>query len=267
MTAFPLLARLLRDAGIERSKVGSLALSSAAVGDVGAWCLLAAVVGATRGTPGDGPRMLAQAAALLALVWVGATPLARLLLGWLASGRVSAARGVALLTVAVAAWAAEAVGLHALFGGFAVGVALSRRGVRAHALAGRSEHMVTAGLLPVFFAVTGLRTAIGLLVDSRSWLLCVLIVTVASVSKMAGVFVGGRAAGFSSRESTALACLMNTRGLVGLVILNVGLDIGLIAPALFTMLVVMDIVTTVMTGPLVRVFVRDPSWGLTPPRA
>ena len=154
---------------------------------------------------------------------------------------------VALLASAVAT---EAIGIHALFGAFLLGAILPHEGRLASELRGKIEDVVLVLFLPSFFAFTGLRTSIGLLESSRDWLFCGLIVAVAIAGKFGGSFVAARLAGMGWRHSAALGILMNTRGLMELIVLNLGLDLGVISPTVFTMMVFMALVTTFMASPL-----------------
>jgi Kef-type K+ transport system membrane component KefB len=148
----------------------------------------------------------------------------------------------------------ESIGIHALFGAFLAGVIMPEEGGFKMKLVASVEGVSTLILLPVFFAFTGLRTEVGLLNDLHSWLICGVIIAVAVIGKMGGSIAAARFTGLEWRESAGLGALMNTRGLVELVVLNIGYDIGVLTPKIFTMLVIMAIVTTMMTGPLLRLF-------------
>ena len=148
----------------------------------------------------------------------------------------------------------ESIGIHALFGAFLAGVIMPEEGEFKAKLVASVDGVTTLVLLPVFFAFTGLRTEVGLLNDVHSWLICGAIIAVAVTGKMGGSIAAARFTGLEWRESAGLGALMNTRGLVELVVLNIGYDIGVVTPKIFTMLVIMAIVTTMMTGPLLRLF-------------
>jgi Kef-type K+ transport system membrane component KefB len=158
---------------------------------------------------------------------------------------------------------AEAIGIHAIFGAFIFGAILPAHGPIARQFTLNRTPVVTILLLPAFFALTGLRTEIGLMGSAREWGICLAIILLAIAGKFGGTLVAGRAVGMSWGFAARLGVLMNTRGLMELVVLNVGLDIGVISPTLFTMMVVMAIVTTALTGPLLDAL-RDPS--PSPPR-
>lgn len=251
VTAFPVLARILTERRLMRTPVGSLALASAAVDDVSAWCLLALVVGVV--TSGDvvgaGVTTL-MALAYSAAVWFLVRPiLARL--GPRGGGGVSTdVVAVIFLLVFASAATTEWIGVHALFGSFLIGAAMPREGGLGPALAEKMEDFVTVALLPLFFAYSGLRTRIGLLDDPSDWALCALIVAVACAGKFGGTAIVARLSGLGWRDSSAVGVLMNTRGLMELVMLNVGLDLGVISERLFAMMVIMALVTTWITSPL-----------------
>jgi len=155
-----------------------------------------------------------------------------------------------LVVVLFAAFTTEWIGIHALFGAFLVGAVIPHDSTLARALVGRLHDVVVVLLLPAFFAFTGMRTQIGLVQGLGQWLICGLIVLVASVGKFGGSFIAARLSGFGSREAAGLGVLMNTRGLMELIVLNIGLDLGVISPTLFAMLVLMALVTTMATTPV-----------------
>ena len=254
VTAFPVLARILTDRGLTRTPLGVLAIACAAVDDVTAWCILAAVVIVARaGTLRELWPTLAGTALYLLVMFT-------LVRHWLvALVRRSEGRGVraesllaAVILVALAsAWTTERLGIHALFGAFLVGAILPSSKSVTEVLVERLRDVMVVLLLPIYFAFTGLRTTIGLLSDAAMWAVCIVVLLVAVLGKLGGTAVAARTVGIPWRHAVALGALMNTRGLMELVILNVGLDIGVISPALFTMMVVMALVTTALTAPLV----------------
>ncbi len=255
VTAFAVLARILSEHGLLRSKVGMLALTCAAVDDVTAWCLLAFVVSLVRASD----PLHAAYTTLFALLYVGfmlglVRPfLARL--GARVANKEGLTQNVVALTLMMllaSAWATERIGIHALFGAFLFGLIFPKEGGLAEALAEKLEDVVVVLLLPVFFAYSGLRTQAGLLEGASDWALCGLILLVACVGKFGGTTVAARLTGMRWREAGALGILLNTRGLIELIVLNIGLDLGVISPKLFTMMVVMALVTALMTSPLLR---------------
>jgi Kef-type K+ transport system membrane component KefB len=165
------------------------------------------------------------------------------------SGLTSETLAVVVVVALISAWVTERLGIHALLGAFIAGLAMPKSETLVAAIAGRLEELLTVVLLPLFFAVTGIRTSFSATADGATWLLCALVILVATVGKAGGTIAGARSSGLSWRDSTALGALMNTRGLMELVILNVGLEIGIISRTLFSMMVLMALVTTALTSP------------------
>jgi Kef-type K+ transport system membrane component KefB len=259
ITAFPVLARILADQKLTHTRVGMFALSCAAIDDVTAWCLLAVITVIARPEANQNPlpwRFAALVGYILAMVFLVRPALRRLLP---ASATPDLARfGAAMIFLLLSVWATEALAVHALFGAFLAGIVMPKGGQLQEGLRDRLESVTLVLLLPLFFAYTGLRTSIALLNSVELWLLCGLIVMVAVGSKLlvSGVIV--HASGMPWRESLAVGVLVNTRGLVELVILNVGLDLHILSPTLFSMMVIMALATTLMTTPLI-------DWILPPP--
>jgi Kef-type K+ transport system membrane component KefB len=155
-----------------------------------------------------------------------------------------------LVLMLVSALTTDLIGIHALFGAFLAGAVMPRRDDVRHHLTVRIEDFSTLFLLPLFFVFTGLRTSLSLLDDVQSWLVCLVIVAIATAGKLGGTFVAARWTGMSRPDAFALGALMNTRGLMELIALNIGYDLGILSPRIFAMLVVMALVTTALTGPL-----------------
>ncbi|MFL5382027.1 MAG: cation:proton antiporter [Longimicrobiaceae bacterium] len=256
VTAFPVLARILTERELMRTRVGTVTLACAAVDDVTAWCILAvvvAIVGAQAGGMPPWMTIAGAAAFVLLMVFVARRLLAPLERRFERDGRVTQdVLGGILLVALASAWATEALGVHALFGAFIAGAVMPKGKAFVHALTEKLQDLIVVLLLPLFFAFTGLRTRIGLLEGAQMWGWCALIVLVAVAGKLGGSAVAARATGMSWREATAIGTLMNTRGLMELVILNIGLDIGVISPAVFAMMVLMALATTFMTSPLLE---------------
>jgi Kef-type K+ transport system membrane component KefB len=252
ITAFPVLARILSELGMRRTRLGTMAIACAAVDDVTAWCLLALVVGVVQASAGSALTVVALTLAFIAVMFLVVRPwLGRLIGG--ANGEQSdgyVAAGV--IGLLISALVTEAIGIHALFGAFLFGAIIPHDSRLAHALTNRLESLTLVLLLPAFFAFAGMRTEIGLVLGWEGWIACALIVVVATLGKVGGTLMAARMVGMTWRTGTALGVLMNTRGLMQLVVLNVGLDLGVISPTLFTMMVVMAIVLTMATTPLVR---------------
>lgn len=253
VTAFPVLARILEDRGLSKTTLGGIALSCAAFDDVTAWCLLALVIAIAR-ADAMLPAIITIAfviAFITVMIFLVKPVLARL--ASLTTDDERHRRGlVAMLLVFVFASAliTEIIGIHALFGAFLAGVVMpATAGVR-DMLKARLETLSLVVLLPLFFAFTGLRMQITLLNDWQSWVLCGLIVVVAIAGKLGGSMFMARWTGMGWRDSFSLGVLMNTRGLVELIVLSIGYDLGILSARTFAMLVLMALVTTFMTGPL-----------------
>jgi Kef-type K+ transport system membrane component KefB len=252
VTAFPVLARILTDRQMHTSDIGALALTCAAVGDVTAWCLLAFVVGVVRAQAGQALVTVALTAAFIAAMWVLVRPAVRWLVRFHDAHGRPTQRTLAIACVALLASAltTESIGIHALFGAFLLGAVVPHDSNLARDLKAKLNDLVVVLLLPPFFAFTGLRTEIGLVSGVGAWLACGLIILVAALGKIGGSAVAARLTGLDWRHATGLGVLMNTRGLMELVVLNVGLDLGVLSPTLFAMLVIMALVTTLATTPV-----------------
>jgi len=258
VTAFPVLARILTDRRIHKTRMGAIALTCAAVDDVTAWCMLAFVVSVARAQAAGAVATIAMALGFIALMIVVVRPaMVRLSLVYGNRGRltqgVMAAIFVALL---ISASATELIGIHAVFGAFALGAVIPHDSGMARELTDRLEDIVIVLLLPAFFAYTGLRTQIGLVSGYEQWMMCALIVVVASAGKFGGSVAAARITGLNWRDSSALGVLMNTRGLMELIVLNIGLEMNVISPTLFAMLVIMALVTTFATTPILHLITR-----------
>lgn len=266
VTAFPVLARILIERRMLGRPVGALAMAGAAIDDVTAWCLLAlAAAIASSGDPSHALQVVALAALFTA---------AMLLVGRRLLGRVSKAYdevghvptlwlGAIFVGVLLSAYVAQQIGIAAIFGAFIMGLIMPRRAGLTADVSARFESFVVLVLLPLFFVVTGLRTEVNALNRPVLWALTLLLIAVAIAGKFLGAMLAARYGGFSLRDSAAIGALMNTRGLTELIVLNIGLDLGVISTQLFTMLVVMALVTTFMAGPILRLI--DPRHELAEP--
>ena len=258
ITAFPVLARILQERDMTRTFLGSTAITCAAVDDVTAWSIMAFVVGIVKSTSMAGAALtLALAAVFISVMLLGVQ---RWLPRWLGRERLqseevsSGTLAVVIAVVLAGALSTEVIGIHALFGAFLAGVVMpDTQGFRERINA-RVEKVSSVLLLPLFFAFTGLRTQVGLLDDLQGWMLCLLIIAVATVGKLGASALAARITGMNWRDSLQLGALMNTRGLMELIVLNIGYDLGILSPRIFTMLVIMALVTTVLTGPLLTLF-------------
>lgn len=257
ITAFPVLARILAEQGLSRTRLGTIALAAAAIGDVSAWCILAGIVAVVRVGSGTADLWIATfgSIAFAGVMWFVIRPAMRILeRRFEASGRLSMDLIATMVLVALgAAWVTGALGVHALFGAFLAGAVMPRSPELTAAVRERVEMVTVVLLLPIFFAVTGLRSNLDLLVDPALFADVILVFGVAVAGKLGGAGLAARATGMSWRAAFAFGALMNTRGLMELVILNIGLDIGAISPSLFSIMVLMAIVTTMMTTPLLRI--------------
>lgn len=250
VTAFPVLARILSERQLLKTELGSLALTSAAVGDGAAWCLLALVVGVVQAKVGVGLRVGLLAAAYLGAMLFVVRPLVRRLVASWEGEPVTPARGALVLVgVLLSALVTELIGIHAIFGAFLFGAILPSQSKLAHTLTQQLQPVVTTLLLPAFFALTGMKTRIDLLSGAGTWLVCGGIILVATLGKVGGTFFAARGTGVGGRDALVLGALMNTRGLMELIVLNIGLDLHVLSPLLFAMLVVMALTTTMMTAP------------------
>ena len=257
VTAFPVLARILTDRGLSKTSLGMMAISCAATDDVTAWCLLALVVGVTQAKVSGAFWVIAGTLAFLAAMFLLVRPLVERAL-WRHDGPLTPGKtALAFVAVLASALATEWIGVHAIFGAFLLGAVIPHDSRLAKELTYKLEDFVTVLLLPAFFAFTGMRTRIGLVSGLDAWLMCGLVLLVATFGKFGGTLGAARLAGLSWRDGAALGILMNTRGLMELVVLNIGLDLGVISPTLFAMMVVMAVVTTMATTPVLAALTRN----------
>ena len=258
VTAFPVLARILTDRRIHKTRMGTVALTCAAVNDITAWCLLAFVVSIARAESAGAMRTVVLAAtylgAMLLVVRPAMAKLSRIYgnRGGLTQGLMA----VIFVALLLSSCATELIGIHAIFGAFAFGAVIPHDSQMARELTDRLEDLIVVLLLPAFFAFTGLRTQIGLVSGLQEWILCGLIILVASAGKFGGSLLAARITGLGWREGSALGVLMNTRGLMELIVLNIGLEMRVISPTLFAMLVIMALVTTFATTPILHLITR-----------
>lgn len=252
ITAFPVLARILMERDLLRTKVGALAITCAAVNDVTAWCVLAGIV------------VLVRSSGLPLPLWMTLVGFGGLVFVMLAIVKPALQRlgdhfekrgglthntlALILLLTLVCGWITEFLGVHALFGAFLVGVIMPRHHEFVKELLMRLESLTVVLLLPLYFAFTGLRS--NLLSGTTMWGICLMIIALAVIGKFGGSLLAAKVSGMSWREASAVGVLMNTRGLVELIILNVGLDLGALSKELFSLMVLMALVTTFMTSPL-----------------
>ncbi|HZE05475.1 MAG TPA: cation:proton antiporter, partial [Solirubrobacteraceae bacterium] len=255
ITAFPVLARILAERRMLKRPVGALAIACAAIDDVTAWFLIAlATTVAVSGTFGDVLKTIAEATAFVLVMALFVRRLvARMAVAFDEVGRIPGAWFAGIIVgVLVSAYITEEINIAFIFGAFVMGMIMPRHARLSEEITRRIEDFVVTLLLPMFFAYTGLRTNIGLLDRPELWLLTLLLIAVAIFGKLAGAAIAARVTGFDWRASAVIGTLMNTRGLTELIVLNLALDTGAISNALFAMLVIMAIVTTLMAGPLLK---------------
>ncbi len=252
ITAFPVLARILTDRRMESTELGVIALSCAAIDDVTAWCLLAFVVGVANAEMGSAVQTVIYAIAYIAIMFAIVRPLA---VRYLGHDSVAPQRRMTvwvLVALLFSALTAEWIGIHAIFGAFLLGAIIPHDCDVAEDFRHKLEDIVKILLLPAFFAYTGMRTEIGLVSGWQAWMFCAVIILVATLGKFGGTLAAARFTGLNWRLSAALGILMNTRGLMELIVLNIGLELGVISPKLFAMMVIMALVTTVATTPVLH---------------
>lgn len=253
ITAFPVLARILEERDLMKTPLGNASIACAAVDDVTAWCLLAVVVAIVQSS-GMGLALLTVGLAIafvVLMIYVVRPWVERTLGGADTHHRKGLIAGTLVFAFA-SAWLTELIGIHALFGAFLAGVVAPPQKEFRAALRERLEVLVSVFLLPLFFVFTGLRTQIGLLDDGMSWLVCGAVVAVAIAGKLGGGMLAARWTGMSWLDSFSIGTLMNTRGLMELIVLNLGYDLGILSQKVFSIMVIMALSTTFMTGPLLE---------------
>ena len=255
ITAFPVLARILEERGLQSTSLGTTALMCAALDDVCAWLLLA--VALTLIPYAGESRSLTIRLLWLCVYLVVMLGVIRPLGSWLAARRKGAGLsfeilGIVLATVLTSAAATDAIGVHPLFGAFLAGVCFPRFKPWQAAIRTRLDMVVSVLLLPLFFALTGMRTRLDLLSGTRIWLWTGVVLAVAIAGKMGGAVLAARWTGQSWQQAIALGALVNTRGLVELIVLNIAYSAHIFSPTLFTMLVIMALITTMMTTPILN---------------
>jgi Kef-type K+ transport system membrane component KefB len=255
VTAFPVLTRILRDRNLQSTHLGVMALACAAADDVTAWSLLAVVLGIANAHIVAGFGTLAAALAYCAFMWTVVRPV----LHHLTAKQDQATLPVLLIGLLASAAVTEWIGIHAFFGAFLFGLCIPRDANVTKLLSGKLEDLTAWVLMPAFFVTSGMRTQFGLLQSWDGWLICLLVVVVATAGKLIGAVVPARMAGLPWRDSFALGALMNTRGLMEIVIANIGLECGIIPPQMFTVLIIMALVTSAAAGPVLNITMADHS--------
>jgi Kef-type K+ transport system membrane component KefB len=252
ITAFPVLARIVQERGIQKTKLGAIAITCAAADDVTAWCILAAVIAIVKaGSFTSSLYVIALAVIYVLLMLKVVRPFLKRV-GDLNATRESLNKPVVaifFLTLLLSSYASELIGIHALFGAFMAGAIMPDNTKFRTIFIEKVEDVSVIILLPLFFVFTGLRTQIGLLDDPFLWKVTGVIVLVAVVGKFFGSALAAKFVGHNWKDSLSIGALMNTRGLMELVVLNIGYDLGVLSTEIFTMMVIMALVTTFMTGP------------------
>jgi Kef-type K+ transport system membrane component KefB len=253
ITAFPVLARIIKERNLTKTPLGVLAITCAAADDVTAWCLLAAVIAIVKaGSVTSSLFTIGLAIAYIVFMLYIIKP-------WLqkiSNKRIKENKinktviGISFFLLLLSAYFTEIIGIHALFGSFIAGVVMPNNIRFKEILTEKIEDVSTILLLPIFFAFTGLRTQIGLLNESHLWISCLLIISVAIIGKFMGSSITAKIIGRTWQDSLSLGALMNTRGLMELIVLNIGYDLGILGPEIFAIMILMALFTTFMTGPL-----------------
>ncbi|HMC98375.1 MAG TPA: cation:proton antiporter, partial [Flavobacteriales bacterium] len=259
ITAFPVLARVLQERGLSRTRLGTLALTCAAADDVTAWCILAAVIAIVKAGSAVSALYTICAALIYVCFMVGVLRPFLRRVGDIYTDRESISKPVVALVFVVmlgSAYTTEAIGIHALFGAFLAGAIMPPSLSFRKVLINKLEDVSLVLLLPLFFVFTGLRTRVGLLNDEHLWWVCGAVIGTAVLGKFGGSAIAARFSGNSWKDSLSIGALMNTRGLMELVVLNIGYDLGVLNPEIFAMLVLMALITTFMTGPALTLINR-----------
>jgi len=266
ITAFPVLARIVQERGIHKTRLGAIVITCAAVDDITAWCILAAVIAIVKaGSFGSSVYIILMAIGYVVLMLNVVRPFLKRV-GDLHPSRENMSKPIVaifFLTLILSSYATEVIGIHALFGAFMAGTIMPDNMKFRNILIEKIEDIALVLLLPLFFVFTGLRTEIGLLNDPFLWKITGLIILVAVTGKFIGSAVAAKIVGQNWRDSLSIGALMNTRGLMELVVLNIGYDLGVLNPQIFAMMVIMALVTTFMTGPALdlinRLFRKEPN--------
>ncbi len=252
ITAFPVLARIVQERNLTKTKLGALVITCAAADDVTAWCILAAVIAIVKaGSFTSALYTMAIAIAYVIVMLKIVQPFLKKLgdVYYNREGLSKPIVAIFFLTLLLSSYATEIIGIHALFGAFMAGVIMPSNLNFRTVFIEKIEDVSLVLLLPLFFVFTGLRTQINLIDNGSMWIVCGVIIVVAVTGKFLGSTIAARFVGQSWRDSLAIGALMNTRGLMELVVLNIGYDLGILTPEVFTMMVIMALVTTCMTGP------------------
>lgn len=264
ITAFPVLARIIQERGMTKTRIGTIAITCAAADDITAWCILASVIAIVKaGSFVSSIYTIAMALCYVLIMLYIVRPFMKKL-GEVYSNKETLSLNIVALifgVLLISAYITEVIGIHALFGAFLAGVIMPQSFSFRRILIDKVEYVALGLLLPLFFAFSGLRTQIGLLNDGHAWMICGIVILIATFGKFGGSMLAARLVGQNWRDSIAIGALMNTRGLMELIVLNIGYDLGVLTPVVFAMMVLMALVTTFMTGPaldLINRFSKSP---------
>lgn len=252
ITAFPVLARIIQERGLQKSKLGALVITCAAADDITAWCILAVVIAIVKAGAATSAIFTILLAVAYVIIMIKIVRPFLLRVGEVSSSKDSLGKrevAIFFIVLLLSAFATEVIGIHALFGAFMAGAIMPESTRFRSLFIEKIEDVAVLLLLPLFFVFTGLRTQIGLLNDSEHWLIAGVIILVAVVGKFVGSALAARFVGQNWKDSLSIGALMNTRGLMELIVLNIGYDLGVLSAELFSMMVLMALVTTFMTGP------------------
>jgi len=255
ITAFPVLARIVHERGLNKTPLGGMVITTAAIDDITAWCLLAAVIAiAKAGTFISSLYVIGFAVLYVIIMFRLVKPFLQRVADLQTSRNIISKSiiGIFFLVLFISSYATSVIGIHPLFGAFLAGVIMPTNINFRKLFVDKIEDISLVVLLPLFFVYTGLNTEIGLLNQSSLWMLCVLLIVIATAGKFVGILFSARFVGYDWKSGMILGALMNTRGLMQLVVVNIGLDLGILSPEIFAMMVVMALVTTFMTGPLLN---------------
>lgn len=257
ITAFPVLARIIHERGLTKKPLGIIAITSAAADDIVAWCLLAVVIAiAKAGNISSAILTIILSAVYIAIMFYIIQPILKRI-GNIFVSKENLNKSVVafvFILLLLSAFLTEAIGIHALFGAFIAGVIMPQNTHFKKVFIEKIEDISMVVFLPLFFALSGLRTQIGLLDTWNLWFICILVIFTALLGKFGGVTLASRAVGFSWQNSLSLGTLMNTRGLMELIVLGIGYELGVLSPEIFTMFVIMALATTFAAGPALDIF-------------
>jgi Kef-type K+ transport system membrane component KefB len=258
ITAFPVLARMVKERGLSHTNVGITALSCAGINDIVAWCLLAAVVAIVRkGSVVSSFHTILWCLCYVLVMMLVVRPVLRVLINSAkgnAAGRGSMA--IILVLLLISSWVTESIGIHSLFGAFFAGLVLPGNADFRKTIINNIGHLGMVLLLPLFFVISGLRTRIELMTDTHTLIIGSIVILTAIAGKLGGTALAARLARFSLKDSLSIGALMNTRGLMELIVLNIGYDLGVFSLSMFTIMVLMALISTMMTFPLLDLIAR-----------